>query len=541
MARLPLLLLGVISLQVFLPILSLSLPDELSPTSGKLTPGAVNTSSRLKRQSDDRLFQGGPRQCPQNLPAPPIPIQGEGRPRTAIPLNRLPPAPAFNGRVSAPFRILNPDGFNLPSQDPGGRMLGEGGTPLSRHHIIPARTLGNFFNLVIRNEIIFQGHAGGSRHFRFGEFLERLTQEAIFDFRRLPTSQNDAHDSASEIAYVLVGNQSLPRHTETLYHMFQWFPPNIFVGPDPNYRNNDPQDHFDEEAACAVGGGYGVIILELFRALNWIMVNYNEHADALTDEQHTGMVTCAVDILDRLLNYQRRVYHYNREQWRAVDRKWTAICPPTSHFRRERREIGATFATKNKSSIPDSCCFVPVKLWDLKSRNLAIAKMVFERAKNSGGFTEKDYASWKEWYHNSPWISNFSWGIFGDGVKMAGFGLLKKVWGSFGYVFRDGSVSVGIVGRDTLHGDDNWKTIKGSDWLLDKDESEGYAGQMFFDRNGRPVAIVITKKIFGEFGSGYSFIYNDGKWEYESTDDWDGRRFGGRTESLDSTAPRFLR
>ncbi|MGT2621263.1 hypothetical protein [Photobacterium damselae] len=67
-----------------------------------------------------------------------------------------------------------------------------------------------------------------------------------------------------------------------------------------------------------------------------------------------------------------------------------------------------------------------------------------------------------------------------------------------------------------------------------------YAGQMFFDKNKRPVALVITEPLNAAFGAGWSYIYKDGKWHYEAQDDWDQRLFKDSTLSLDPHAPQFI-
>ena len=62
---------------------------------------------------------------------------------------------------------------------------------------------------------------------------------------------------------------------------------------------------------------------------------------------------------------------------------------------------------------------------------------------------------------------------------------------------------------------------------------------MFFDLNGRPVALVITDPLTGGLGSGWSFVYTNGQWQYESQDDWDERLLNHSVLSMDSDAPQF--
>ncbi|WP_325893475.1 M85 family metallopeptidase [Grimontia sp. NTOU-MAR1] len=170
---------------------------------------------------------------------------------------------------------------------------------------------------------------------------------------------------------------------------------------------------------------------------------------------------------------------------------------------------------------------------DLKNLNLLVAKLAFLRAKNKGGFYSKNWESWKHWYKDSGWKHLFGYGIYGYGLEEAEG---NDLYNPYGLTFNDGSFSIGVVGQDVKEStsSDNFTKLSGTNWHTIK-----YAGQMFFDRNGRPVALVITDALTGGFGSGWSFIYNNGKWQYESKDDWDVRLFQGSTLSLDPYAPKF--
>lgn len=169
---------------------------------------------------------------------------------------------------------------------------------------------------------------------------------------------------------------------------------------------------------------------------------------------------------------------------------------------------------------------------DIEVLSLVIAERAVNRAINGGGFRKKDYESWKTWYQKSDWKPVLPFGLYDYGLDEAKG---NDIFNPYGIIFNDGSFSVGVTGEDVKYGPrDNWTTLAGSNW------GQRHAGQIFFDKSGRPVAIVITNNITGFFGSGWSFIYNNGRWEYESKDDWDERRFPERTESLDPYAAKFL-
>ncbi|HGJ5879333.1 MAG TPA: M85 family metallopeptidase [Arsenophonus nasoniae] len=178
---------------------------------------------------------------------------------------------------------------------------------------------------------------------------------------------------------------------------------------------------------------------------------------------------------------------------------------------------------------------LPLTQFHLEKYNLVIAAMAVNRAEQGSGFYKEECESWKEWYKSKEWRKYlFGKGIFEHGKYEAKGSL---IYGPYGLLFDDGSFAVGVKGKDIEeYGyNDNWTTLSGKNWYPLE-----YAGQIYFDKNGRPIAIVMTNPSIGLLGGGWSFIYNKGKWEYESEDDWDERRFAGRTESLDPYAPRFL-
>ncbi|HGJ5866056.1 MAG TPA: M85 family metallopeptidase [Arsenophonus nasoniae] len=198
------------------------------------------------------------------------------------------------------------------------------------------------------------------------------------------------------------------------------------------------------------------------------------------------------------------------------------------------------FATKYENIIFENK--LPLRAFDVEKYNLVIAAMAVNRVEEGGGFYKEKYNSWKEWYQDHAWRKV----LFGKGITDHGFDQANGtfMYNPYGFIFYDGSFAVGVTGNDVedvvnSYGYiDNWTTLSGKNWsplnILK------YAGQIYFDKSGRPVAIVMSNTITGFFGTGWSFIYNKGKWEYESKDDWDERRFAGRTESLDPYAPRFL-
>lgn len=208
---------------------------------------------------------------------------------------------------------------------------------------------------------------------------------------------------------------------------------------------------------------------------------------------------------------------------------WGAFILGGAHATHQRKDV---FATKYKNIVFNKE-ELPLTQWHLEKYGLVIAEKAVNRVEHGSGFYKKKYKSWKEWYQSLAWKHVFGYGIHGYGQAEAeGY----FIYSPYGEIFEDGSFAVGITGTDIKKWghNDNWTNLAGENW------SSASAGQMYFDKNGRPVAIVMTNPITGFFGAGWSFIYNEGKWEYESKDDWDKHRFSEQNESLDRYAARFL-
>ncbi|KOB68849.1 Apoptosis inducing protein, partial [Operophtera brumata] len=353
-------------------------------------------------------------------------------------------------------------GTTTPSTGSGNNQV-----RLARHHIIPVRILINFFNSAVQrngehNTVLsdimnLMGLLSDDALTPYpgSDSLREFIRRDLHNIRNLQTlSVMDSETENSPPLDVLFSADYLVRS------VCLWIPANIFIGPVPEIRSEDPRDQFEENSRYIIGE-------ENFQRLDTLRRLMISYVDTETLEQ-------------------------------------------------------------------DPNCLIPIETvkTSIKSYNLIIVAKVLERAKKNSGFTVKSsYNSWKDWYAASHW----DYDIYGSGKAMAGQGL---IYNAYGYKFSDNSFAVGILGTDAKNGKDNWVNMKND--FTETESVKDYAGQVYFDKNGRPVTIVITSNAWGQAGSGWSFIYNNGKWEYESTDSWDERRFAGRTESLDSKAPRFL-
>ncbi|KOB68847.1 Apoptosis inducing protein [Operophtera brumata] len=410
----------------------------------------------------------------------------------------------------------------------GGPSTGSGNNQvrLARHHIIPVRILINFFNSAVQRNGEHNTVLGGLMnlmgflsddaltHYPGSSSLREYIRRDLQDMRHLQTLYvMDSVTENSPPLDVLFSSDYLVRS------VYQWMPANIFIGPEPQIRSDDPGDQFEVNSRYIIGEEN----FQRLDTLRRLMISY-------VDTGHLNEYNEAIELLSEISRGRHSPYSYSPDQWEY--NSWTRKynIKTTSNNRRKRLVENVVVETVEE----DPNCLIPIETVkiSIENYNLMIVAKVLERAKKNKGFYDKSsHSSWKDWYADSQW----QFGIYGDGISMSGEGWIYK---AYGYKFADNSFAVGILGTDAKNGKDNWVNMKHD--FTDSAGIRDYAGQVFFDKNGRPVAIVITSNAWGQAGSGWSFIYNNGKWEYESTDSWDERRFAGRTESLDSEAPRFL-
>lgn len=161
-----------------------------------------------------------------------------------------------------------------------------------------------------------------------------------------------------------------------------------------------------------------------------------------------------------------------------------------------------------------------LKTYDLFS--VASAKDIAEK---NGVIDKKEYSSWKDFYSNKYWSEVFVNGNFKCYMEK------PKL-----LMFADGSFAIGISGLQVLAHQINYEY--NDKWFNKANTS--MSGQVYFDKNGRPVSIVMTSKGYSLLGLGWSFVYKNRGWEYIPDEDWHKKLFSDKYESLDPYAPRFL-
>lgn len=131
----------------------------------------------------------------------------------------------------------------------------------------------------------------------------------------------------------------------------------------------------------------------------------------------------------------------------------------------------------------------------LKHTNLAIVQREFKRTVDGDGFYYKNYNSWLDQYNEYSWDDIRSKGevMSGNVFKVWALGGFRFRHINYGNYFSDGSFSIGISNEAIKSTDtDNWLSEAGR--TVNEWRDGSYYGQVFFDYNGRPVAIALMSR-----------------------------------------------
>lgn len=413
---------------------------------------------------------------------------------------------------------------------------------LSRHHIIPYNRLRDFWNAVIRNP---------THLLHFADVLQVLVNNArIFYDPDAVISLNRAQGVVDGIRSrrLLYNTQLTPddrNGVAALQVLFAWMPGNIFVGVGVQSRADDPGSNFERNAGVVIGPEN----MQRLETLNNYMIHIHD-GDMVNDNDN--FFRNAIELLRQIPNelYLTTEAHWQSASNQSYRLSWNAAASASTiivtkyNMRNMRRDERSTDDIADKALLTsimkeyafkyDPLCLVSemnmdiMARWNLPKLNLVIVESAFRRVKNNNRFRATHKSSWKQWFHDTSWnhlINSHVYNIFINHI------LIK---GPFGMKFDDGSFAVGFNSTDINSAKEKATGQTYDNWIIHGSWSEttDYEGVIFFDKNGRPTAIAITEAITGNFGSGWSYIYNDGKWEYESKDDWDVRRFPTSTESV---------
>lgn len=232
-----------------------------------------------------------------------------------------PDLPNIEIRPNAPFQIA----ANGNRQ----AMISNRCVDLARHHVIPYRTLRDFFNIAMERERHNPTRTmeDGREIFPFGLFLRNLVNDA------LTTANLNVYNLMNNIGTirqylresVVVGNRlasgdfltAVQNQNEfyIIQTFFIWMPSNIVIGPQ--HRDDDPGQNFDEELIPIINRNNNY---RLFNTINNHMINYindTTYFDYL-DNGLVGSPTTLIRILmllSRLIESQPHYYEFDPNDW----------------------------------------------------------------------------------------------------------------------------------------------------------------------------------------------------------------------------------
>src|SRR6056300_1293516 len=152
--------------------------------------------------------------------------------------------------------------------------------PVTRHHIIPYNILRGFFNAVVEQ----RDRAKRFRRF-FMSFAQKIhcyskTNKAFYD-SHLNEINGIVHISNGlGSGAIQPGGQRPPEYYDDFTEFYAWMPWNLFIGPNGDYRTDDPGEDFEFKARYIVNNVHvWTEIEQLYRLMRHYVDNPNDRND----------------------------------------------------------------------------------------------------------------------------------------------------------------------------------------------------------------------------------------------------------------------
>lgn len=180
----------------------------------------------------------------------------------------------------------------------------------TRHHIIPFDTLKRFFNLAVELSLRNQG--------LFSDYINEVIRGITRQFRDAPGMGYVQRPPTSYFNGPLTVEVEA---NERMQAALTWLPGNIFYGPSPGLRSDDPRDGFETGSRRIVGDS----IYNLLQDINTDMNNF------LREERYQTEATFRTILfrIRRLLEFRNHPFAFDPNDWIITSRGLFAIHNPS--------------------------------------------------------------------------------------------------------------------------------------------------------------------------------------------------------------------
>lgn len=275
---------------------------------------------------------------------------------------------------------------------------------LSRHHIIPYKTIREFFNIAIREYI--SGKRQGPVAEKFIKFVKTVIKNSKIQFDNHVEAFSELGSNTDKLPiaelpenpFITETKAKDNQATELIKAAITWISCNWFEGPSPDNRGDDPGETFEERVTNIVT----VRIRNTLKSINDNMEKYINSTDAES----------FIDAVDQLMTLTREHYHkFDLNDWELVNKS-----QPQCVFKIKQLNYESNILSPSTSMDPlcldtqrslgqsDQYWFKNNILWNLTAYNLVSTKKMLDSIKT---FEYSNRATWKEWnYNEKTYVSN---------------------------------------------------------------------------------------------------------------------------------------
>lgn len=202
--------------------------------------------------------------------------------------------------------------------------MGLSQSDFSRHHVIPFHKISSFFNLVLLGDRKTQYGLCKIMYNLMNELINRSSNQKRFNVIPLPKSRQNIilkllQSTTSERINSMIAHSISfdPEEIVTdIHRFFIWFPGNIFIGPAPTKRGDDPKDNFEELAIYVIGQAHHKLLKDMNTQMDKFIKDYTK----LTVNERYTIINNVVILFNDLLSYSATPF--NPKNWDSKDNKW---------------------------------------------------------------------------------------------------------------------------------------------------------------------------------------------------------------------------